>query len=60
MGDNLELTRRAVKQVLGTDLEVVCAVISSKTNAPPPGMEVDGDGMVGTALNLGGQIVNKE
>ena len=60
MGDNLDLTRRAVKQVLGSDLEVVCAVINSKTNALPPGMDVDGDGMVGTALNLGGQIVNKE
>jgi DNA polymerase-3 subunit gamma/tau len=60
MGDHLELTRRALKQVLGSDLEVVCAVINSKTNAPPAGMDVDGDGMVGTALNLGGQIVNKE
>jgi DNA polymerase-3 subunit gamma/tau len=60
MGDNLELTRRAVSQVLGSDLEIVCAVINSKTNAAPAGMDVDGDGMVGTALNLGGQIVNKE
>jgi DNA polymerase III subunit gamma/tau len=60
MGDNLELTRRAVSQVLGSDLEIVCVVINSKTKAAPAGMDVDSDGMVGTALNLGGQIVNKE
>ena len=37
MGDNLELTRRAVSQVLGSNLEIVCTVVSSKTKAAPPG-----------------------
>src|SRR5271157_815313 len=58
MGDNLELTRRAASQVLGYDVEIVCAVFSNKNNAPPADVDVEGDGMVGTALNLGGQIVN--
>ena len=60
MGDNLELTRRAVSQVMGSDFEIVCTVNNSKTKTSPADMDVDGDGMVGTALNLGGQIVNKE
>ncbi|MDR3577985.1 MAG: DNA polymerase III subunit gamma/tau [Anaerolineaceae bacterium] len=60
MGDNLELTRRAASQVLAGDFEIVCTVNNSKSKAAPADMDVDNDGMVGTALNLGGQIVNKE
>lgn len=56
--ENLEITRQAIAQVTGIEMPVLCEVVSSKANAAPP--DLDGDGMVGTALNLGGQIVYEE
>jgi DNA polymerase-3 subunit gamma/tau len=61
MANNLELTQRAVNYLfVGSDLKIVCTVVSGKTKTAPSDLDVEGDGMVGTALNLGGQIVNKE
>jgi DNA polymerase III subunit gamma/tau len=60
-GDNLELARKVIQSVLGFDLPIVCVVNSGKNN--PANKELDdiaGDGMVGAALNMGGQIVDKE
>ncbi len=59
MGDNLVLTRQALRQVLGVDLRVICVIASGKAGGLPPGMEVDNDGMVSTVLrDLGGEIVD--
>ena len=57
--ENLELTRQAITSVTGVSVAVVC-VVSNKSGAAPADLDVDRDGMVGTALNLGGQIVHKE
>jgi DNA polymerase-3 subunit gamma/tau len=59
-GDNLDVTRQAIRQVIGKDVPLACVVMSGKTGSLPPELDVDGDGLVGTALNLGGEIVHKE
>jgi DNA polymerase III subunit gamma/tau len=59
-GENLELTRRAIEQVLGSGINILCVVNSNKSNTPSHNLEVEGGSMVGTALNLGGEIVHKE
>jgi DNA polymerase-3 subunit gamma/tau len=58
--ENLDLTRQVIHQLLGVDLGIVCVVSSTKPGAAPPDLDVDSDGMVGTALNLGGHIVQKD
>ncbi len=59
-GENLEVTRQAVLQVLGVDIPVTSTVANSKTRMMPADLGVDADGMVGTALNLGAKIVDKD
>lgn len=58
-GENLDLTRQVVSQVLGVELQVRCVVASGKKNSNlPADINVDSDGMVGTALrDLGGEVV---
>ncbi len=59
-GENIQLIREVIRQVVGIDLAVVCAVMGARATQNPNDLGVDSDGMVGTALNLGGQIVQKE
>jgi DNA polymerase-3 subunit gamma/tau len=59
-GDNLQITQAAVLQVLGVALQVSCTIASAnKPGKHHSDVEVDNDGMVGTALrDLGGEIVD--
>ena len=57
--ENIDLLRQAVQSILGASLNVRCVVINSQ-GAAPGDVNVDGDGMVGTALDLGGKIVFEE
>jgi DNA polymerase-3 subunit gamma/tau len=57
--DNLRLARQAIQKVIGLDVPVMCVVIGNKTGGGGPDLDIDGDGIVGTALNMGGQIVQK-
>ena len=52
--ENLEVTRKAIADVLGVTLSIVCLVTSAKGKLPP---NVSQDGMVAAALNHGGKIV---
>jgi len=58
-GDNLQLARQAIQRVIGQDVPVICVVLGNKGGSGPE-MDIDGDGIVGTALNLGGHIVHKK
>ena len=58
-GDNLQLARQAIQRVIGQDVPVMCVVMGNKGGSGPE-MDIDGDGIVGTALNLGGHIVQKK
>ncbi len=57
--ENMELTRQAIADVTGVSVGLIC-VVSNKSGTAPADLDIDRDGMVGTALNLGGQIVHKE
>jgi DNA polymerase-3 subunit gamma/tau len=58
--ENLAMLRAAIQAVLGSTLNVRCVVVGNKTTIDNEDMEVDGDGIVRTALDLGGKIVYKE
>jgi len=53
--ENLEATQKAVADVLGVSLKIRCAVTNAKGKLPP---HVSADGMVATALDHGGEIVD--
>jgi DNA polymerase-3 subunit gamma/tau len=55
MDDNMEMTRRAIFHVTKANLQIICNVVSAKTSAST-GNEIPREGLVNTALNLGGQI----
>jgi DNA polymerase-3 subunit gamma/tau len=54
--ENLEILCQAIKQVMDKDVQVKCFV-STMTGKIPP--DVDTNGMVATALRLGGEIVDE-
>lgn len=58
--DNLALTRDAIQKVMGVNILVQCTVISNKGGSAPADLGIDADGIVGTALNLGGKLIHKE
>ncbi|HAL15772.1 MAG TPA: DNA polymerase III subunit gamma/tau [Anaerolineaceae bacterium] len=58
--DNLQIVTSAVKQVLGWDIPVTCIDATTKGGQMQSNSDVDADGMVNAALNLGGKIVQKE
>ena len=59
--DNIKITREAIQQVLGVDMPITCVVMGDKdSESNPAELDIEGDGMVGTALNLGGKIVQKD
>jgi DNA polymerase-3 subunit gamma/tau len=53
--EQLEVTRKAIQDVLGLDLQIKCVVTNARGKLPP---DVPQDGMVATALNHGGEIVD--
>jgi DNA polymerase-3 subunit gamma/tau len=59
-GDSAQIVVAAIAHLLGAELPVRCVVIANRTGQLPSDMDVEGDGMVGTALNLGAEIVHKE
>jgi len=58
--DNLKITMKAIQHVLGVDIPVACVVVDSKGGPIQRDEDVDADGMVNAALNLGAKIVQKE
>lgn len=58
--ENLALTQDAIQKVLGVKLQVQCAVVGAKTTTVSADMDIDADGIVSTALNLGGKLVHRE
>ena len=53
--ENLEVTGKAITDVLGITLTIKCVVTNAKGKLPP---NVSQDGMVAAALNHGGEIVD--
>ena len=53
--DLLEMTRKAIANVVGADLRLRCVISNAKQSAPS---NVKADGMVAAALKKGGEIVD--
>lgn len=58
--ENMELTSQVIEQVLGRRINITCTVGSHKSGQSSRNPEIEGGSMVSTALNLGGEIVQKE
>ena len=59
--DNIKITRSAIQQALGVDIPITCVVMGTKmSESNPAEQDIEGDGLVRTALNLGGKIVQKD
>ncbi|NLG99036.1 MAG: DNA polymerase III subunit gamma/tau [Chloroflexi bacterium] len=58
--ENIDATRQALQTILGVRLNVKCIVVGSRGGMQASDADIDGDGMVGTALDLGGKIVYDE
>ena len=57
--ENIEILRKALQEIFNATLAVRCVVIGNKS-AQSADLDVDGDGMVNAALDLGGKIVYEE
>jgi DNA polymerase-3 subunit gamma/tau len=57
--ENLGLAQSALNHVLGKEVRITC-VLNRKATGAPLDLEIEEDGMVRTALNLGGVIKKKE
>ena len=56
-GENLEIVEKVVSEIVGSPIEVRCAITTAKNTDIPTG--VDDDGMVASALrDMGGEIVD--
>jgi DNA polymerase III subunit gamma/tau len=53
--ENLEAARKAIETVLGASLRIRCVVVNARGKVPP---NLSQDGMVATALDHGGEIVD--
>ncbi len=53
---SLALIKNVFKQVMSMDIDVQAELLTGKTNAPPS--DVDSEGLVASALHLGGEIVD--
>jgi DNA polymerase III subunit gamma/tau len=60
LSENTLPTQQAIKQILGMDVPVLCEVMSNKSAKSISEMDVDPDGLVGTAMNLGGKLVHRK
>ena len=57
-GHNQENARQAIQQVLGIDILIDCRVAGKEEPEMPE--DIDRDGIVGTALSLGGKIADQD
>ncbi len=55
--ENIEVTQRVIRNIFNVDLPIQCVVVTSKGAADTT---VDPDGLVSTALNLGGKLVHRD
>lgn len=55
MEEKTEVAQAAIKEILGVDLSIKCVVTNAKGQLPP---DVNPDGMVATAIQNGGEIVD--
>ena len=55
--ENVEMVRSAIHSLTGMVIPVQCIVVEKSSSGVPADLDLDEDGLVRTALNLGGRIV---
>jgi len=58
--ENLTLLKQVIKELTGKEVDVKCVISTTKAKTTTADLGVESDGLVGTALNQGGQIVHKD
>jgi len=58
--ENLELTRNAIAHLLGIEVPITTVVTKGTSGELPPDLDLDADGIVSAAINLGGKIVKQD
>lgn len=58
--ENMNLASQIISNITGAEVKIRCEVVNRKIKSDPTAEDIDGDGMINAALNLGGQIVQKE
>ena len=56
---HIELTRQKIKEITQVDLPIVCTVVNINDKTITENLQIDRDGIVGTALSMGGKIVDQ-
>lgn len=59
-GKNIEIAQKAITSVTGLTVDIVCRVAGRNESAVPDDLDLPRNGMVGTAISLGGKIIKKE
>ena len=57
---HLDLTRQIIKEICEVDLPIVCTVVNINDKTITTDMNIDREGLLGTALALGGKIVKED
>jgi DNA polymerase-3 subunit gamma/tau len=57
---HIDLTRQKIKEVSGVDIPIICTVVNINDKTITNDMQLDRDGIVGTALAMGGKIVEDD
>jgi DNA polymerase-3 subunit gamma/tau len=58
--ENIEVTKRVINNLLHIEIPIQCIVVTSKGGGAAVDTEVDPDGLVSTAINLGGKLIHKD
>lgn len=59
--ENIEVTRRVIHNILHVDVPIECIVVTGRSGGVPADTEdLDPDGLVKTAINLGGKLIHKD
>jgi len=58
--EHLDLVRRVILDILKVDVSIRCVVVNKNVMTSSASDSLEGDSMVNAALNLGGQIVQKD
>jgi len=56
---HIELTREKIKEITQVDIPIVCTVVNINDKTITENLQIDRDGIVGTALSMGGKIVDQ-
>jgi len=56
---HIELTRQKIKEIAQVDIPIVCTVVNINDKTITENLQIDRDGIVGTALSMGGKIVDQ-